>query len=182
MEKGNKAADNVSGTLLNTVEGQIGWIREVMIGRARRLAECGLTDITFMVIGQGIETMGAFLDKKPFRAKGQAASRFSVALDELFPPRYSALNGRGFLFANLRSSLTHLSVGRPPVVLAHTCVKAGTRKPYGRLCCRMGKNNRQTCRRDTADKTPGRCIICRLTRYSVVLRQANTGPCEIILM
>ena len=124
MEKGNKAADNVSGTLLNTVEGQNGWIREVMIGRARRLAECGLTDITFMVIGQGIETMGAFLDKKPFRAKGQAASRFSVALDELFPPRYSALNGRGFLFANLRSSLTHLSVGSPHLVLAHTCDKA----------------------------------------------------------
>ena len=124
MEKGNKAADNVSGTLLNTVEGQIGWIREVMIGRARRLAECGLTDITFMVIGQGIETMGAFLDKKPFRAKGQAASRFSVALDELFPPRYSALNGPGFLFANLRSSLTHLSVGSPHLVLAHTCDKA----------------------------------------------------------
>ena len=124
MEKGNKAADNVSGTLLNTVEGQTGWIREVMIGRARRLAECGLTDITFMVIGQGIETMGAFLDKKPFRAKGQAASRFSVALDELFPPRYSALNGRGFLFANLRSSLTHLSVGSPHLVLAHTCDKA----------------------------------------------------------
>ena len=124
MEKGNKAADNVSGTLLNTAEGQTGWIREVMIGRARRLAECGLTDITFMVIGQGIETMGAFLDKKPFRAKGQAASRFSVALDELFPPRYSALNGRGFLFANLRSSLTHLSVGSPHLVLAHTCDKA----------------------------------------------------------
>ena len=124
MEKGNKAADNVSGTLLNTVEGQTGWIREVMIGRARRLAECGLTDITFMVIGQGIETMGAFLDKKPFRAKGQAASRFSVALDELFPPRYSALNGRGFLFANMRSSLTHLSVGSPHLVLAHTCDKA----------------------------------------------------------
>lgn len=124
MEKGNKAADNVSGTLLNTVEGQTGWIREVMIGRARQLAECGLTDITFMVIGQGIETMGAFLDKKPFRAKGQAASRFSVALDELFPPRYSALNGRGFLFANLRSSLTHLSVGSPHLVLAHTCDKA----------------------------------------------------------
>ena len=124
MEIGNKAADNVSGTLLNTVEGQTGWIREVMIGRARRLAECGLTDITFLVIGQGIETMGAFLDKKPFRAKGQAASRFSVALDELFPPRYSALNGRGFLFANLRSSLTHLSVGSPHLVLAHTCDKA----------------------------------------------------------
>ena len=124
MEKGNKAADNVSGTLLNTVEGQTGWIREVMIGRARRLAECGLTDITFLDIGQGIETMGAFLDKKPFRAKGQAASRFSVALDELFPPRYSALNGRGFLFANLRSSLTHLSVGSPHLVLAHTCDNA----------------------------------------------------------
>ena len=124
MEKGNKAADNVSGTLLNTVEGQTGWIREVMIGRARRLAECGLTDITFMVIGQGIETMGAFLDKKPFRAKGQAASRFSVALDELFPPRYSALNGRGFLFANLRSSLTHLWVVSPILALPNTCYKA----------------------------------------------------------
>lgn len=124
MEKGDKTADNAYGGLLNTAEGQAVWIREVMIGRVRRLAECGFTDIAFMVIGQGIETMGAFLDKKPFRAKGQAASRFSAALDELFPPRYSALNGRGFLFANLRSSLTHLSVGSPHLVLVHTCDKA----------------------------------------------------------
>lgn len=125
MEKGDKASGNVSGALLNTAQGQAGWIREVMIGRARRLAGCGFTDITFMVIGQGIETMGAFLDKKPFRAKGQAAVRFSKALDELFPPRYSALNGRGFLFANLRSSLTHLSAGSPHLILARACDKSG---------------------------------------------------------
>lgn len=119
MENGNKnTEENTPAELLNTVEGQTAWIRSVPIEQARRLAGCGFTDIAFMITGQGIETMGAFLDKKPFRAKGQAAARFSKALEELFPPRYAALNGRGFLFANLRSSLTHLSVGSPHLVLA----------------------------------------------------------------
>ena len=104
--------------LLDTPEQQAGWIREVLCRQAEALAETGFTDIAFMVVGQGIETMGAFLDKKPFRAPGQSRERFDRALAELFPPRYADLNSRGFLYRNLRSSLTHLSVGSPHLVLS----------------------------------------------------------------
>lgn len=39
-------------------------------------------------------------------------------MSELFPPRYAQLNGRDFLYRNLRSSLTHLAVGSPHLWLA----------------------------------------------------------------
>ena len=103
--------------LLDTPQQQARWIREVFCRQAERLAGDGYADVAFMVIGQGIETMGAFLDKKPFRARGQSAARFARALEEVFPPRYARLNNRDFLFRNLRSSLTHLSIGSPHLVL-----------------------------------------------------------------
>lgn len=106
--------------LLDTAAGQTAWIRDTFIEQTGRLAEAGFPDLAFLVIGQGIETMGAFLDKKPFRAPGQSRERFDKALKELFPPRYAALNGRDFLYRNLRSSLTHLSAGSPHLVLAAT--------------------------------------------------------------
>lgn len=107
-----------TGKLLGTAPEQAGWIRRTFIEQARRLAGSGFTDVAFLVVGQGIETMGAFLDRKPFRAPGQSRARFSRALNELFPPRYARLNERDFLYRNLRSSLTHLSVGSPHLVLA----------------------------------------------------------------
>ncbi len=105
--------EETKGALLDTAEQQAEWIRRTFIDQTRRLVEQGFPDIAFLVIGQGIETMGAFLDRKPFRAKGQSRERFSRALSELFPPRYAQLNGRDFLYRNLRSSLTHLAVGSP---------------------------------------------------------------------
>ena len=122
--------------LLDTPEQQAEWIREVLCRQTEALAGAGFTDIAFMVIGQGIETMGAFLDKKPFRAPGQSHERFDKALAELFPPRYAELNGRGFLYRNLRSSLTHLSVGSPEKK-AGIC-RSRTKKPFwcSRICYR----------------------------------------------
>lgn len=114
----NSSATSEKKYLLDTAAGQAAWIRETFIAQTVRLAAAGFSDVTFLVIGQGIETMGAFLDKKPFRAPGQSRERFGKALEELFPPRYAALNGRDFLYRNLRSSLTHLSVGSPHLVLA----------------------------------------------------------------
>lgn len=103
--------------LLDTAAEQIDWIRNTFIDQTTRLVEAGFPDIAFLTMGQGIETMGAFLDKKPFRAPGQSRERFAAALVELFPPRYAQLNGRDFLYRNLRSSLTHLSIGSPHLAL-----------------------------------------------------------------
>lgn len=103
--------------LLDTPTPQCQWIRSTFIEQVSRLVADGYTMIAYMVIAQGIETMGAFIDKKPFKARGQGAARFALALEKLFPDRYSAFNRRDFLYQNLRGNLTHLSVGSPYIVL-----------------------------------------------------------------
>lgn len=70
--------EEAKGTLLDTADRQAEWIRRMFIDQTRRLVEQGFPDIAFLVIGQGIETMGAFLDRKPFRAKGSRANVFPV--------------------------------------------------------------------------------------------------------
>ena len=107
----------IDSSLLNTSEEQCQWIRSTFIEQTEKLIQSGFTTIAYMVIGQGIETMGAFLDKKPFKAKGQSVERFSLALKKMFPERYSEFNNRDFLYRNLRSNLTHLSVGSPYLFL-----------------------------------------------------------------
>lgn len=107
----------IDSSLLDTPEQQCEWIRTTFIDQSQKLIQCGFTLVAYMVMGQGIETMGAFLDKKPFKAKGQSVERFSLALKKMFPPRYSEFNNRDFLYRNLRSNLTHLSVGSPYLFL-----------------------------------------------------------------
>ncbi|MDD4819713.1 MAG: hypothetical protein PHD21_02635 [Flavobacteriales bacterium] len=107
----------IDSSLLNTPEQQCQWIQSTFIDQSEKLIECGFTLVAYMVIGQGVETMGAFLDKKPFKAKGQSVERFSLALKKMFPARYSEFNNRDFLYRNLRSNLTHLSVGSPYLFL-----------------------------------------------------------------
>ena len=105
--------------LLDTPALQSQWIRSTFIEPVPRLVDDGYTMIAYMVIAQGIETMGAFIDKKPFKARGQGAARFALALERLFPARYSSFNRRDFLYQHLRGNLTHLSVGSPHLILGN---------------------------------------------------------------
>ena len=66
--------------------------------------------ISIGIISQNIETLGAFLDKKPFKTPRQSSIRFNLALEKLFPSRYSFLNRNGFLYKQLRSNFTHLNL------------------------------------------------------------------------
>ena len=65
--------------------------------------------ISFSLICQGIEFLGACLDSEPFSAKGLSAPRFRRAIDDLFPRSYHKFNqgtGRPFdLYENLRCGL-----------------------------------------------------------------------------
>ena len=65
--------------------------------------------ISFSLICQGIEFLGACLDSEPFSAKGLSAPRFRRAIDDLFPRSYHKFNqgtGRPFdLHENLRCGL-----------------------------------------------------------------------------
>ncbi len=77
--------------------------------------------ISFSLICQGIEFLGACLDSEPFSAKGQSAARFRRAVYDLFPASYRSFNqgtGRSFdLYENLRCGLQHVILPESPIEL-----------------------------------------------------------------
>lgn len=60
-----------------------------------------------LAMTQGIETAGALLDNKPFKAKDQGRKRFQLALRKLFPKQYLEANNRLDLYSQLRSHMAH---------------------------------------------------------------------------
>lgn len=86
------------------------FIQERLLSEVKQLVEAGFDRIAVGIISQNIETLGAFLDKKPFKTPRQSSIRFDLALERLFPPRYSQLNKNGFLYKQLRSNFTHLNL------------------------------------------------------------------------
>jgi len=77
--------------------------------------------ISFSLICQGIEFLGACLDSEPFSAKGLSAARFRRAIYDLFPTSYHKFNqgsGRPFdLYENLRCGLLYVILPGLPLEL-----------------------------------------------------------------
>lgn len=86
------------------------FIKRRMMAEVQALVDSGFKRIAVGMISQYIETLGAFLDKKPFKTPRQSSQRFDLALKKLFPPRYSGFNKNNFLYKQLRSNFTHLGV------------------------------------------------------------------------
>ncbi len=86
------------------------FIKTRMIKEVEGLVTSGFQRIAVGMISQYIETLGAFLDKKPFKTPRQSSQRFHLALEKLFPPRYSGFNKNNFLYKQLRSNFTHLGI------------------------------------------------------------------------
>ena len=63
-----------------------------------------------IILSQTIETLGAFIDNKPFRAKIQSKKRFGLALKLLFPKNYKRANNNFFLYNKLRNQIAHILV------------------------------------------------------------------------
>ncbi len=63
-----------------------------------------------VILSQTIETLGAFIDNKPFRAKMQSKKRFGLALKYLFPKNYKRANNDFFLYNKLRNQIAHILV------------------------------------------------------------------------
>jgi hypothetical protein len=88
------------------------FIQKVLIDQFKEIQQKEENDrISFNLICQGIEFLGACLDSEPFSAKGLGASRFRRTVHDLFPRAYRPFNqgsGRPFdLYENLRCSLLH---------------------------------------------------------------------------
>jgi len=88
----------------------LNFIQNVLIETFKEIQQDGAhRDISFSLICQGIEFLGACLDSEPFSAKGLNAPRFRRAIYHLFPASYHPFNqgsGRPFdIYENLRCSL-----------------------------------------------------------------------------
>jgi hypothetical protein len=98
------------------------FIQKVLIEEFREIQqdECHHY-ISFSLICQGIEFLGACLDSEPFSAKGQSAARFRRAIYDLFPASYRQFNqgtGRPFdLYENLRCAVLHAILPVSPLEL-----------------------------------------------------------------
>ncbi len=89
------------------------FIQKILIDEFKEIQqEEGRHYISFCLICQGIEFLGACLDSEPFSAKGLNAPRFRKAIDDLFPTSYHPLNqgtGKPFdLYEVFRCGLMHV--------------------------------------------------------------------------
>ena len=112
------------------------FLREVIVGEINKLQGIGLSYIQFVVMGQAVEVLGAFLDNKPMKAQGQTATRFSLSVRKLFGGRYRLLNDKNFLYNKLRNQMTHAFMPSEDLLLLN---RADAPEGYKHLQWRDGK-------------------------------------------
>lgn len=83
------------------------FIQRLFIDDVKKMIDSELYHLAFVVMAQGIETLGSFLDTKPLKAKDQSKLRFSHAVNRLMPKEYRNLNDNHKLYDQLRASLAH---------------------------------------------------------------------------
>ncbi|MBI9055360.1 MAG: hypothetical protein JEY96_16165 [Bacteroidales bacterium] len=83
------------------------FIQTVFIDDIQRLIDAELYHFAFVIMAQGLETLGSFLDSKPLKARDQSKLRFSHAINRLMPQKYAQFNNNHLLYDQLRASLAH---------------------------------------------------------------------------
>lgn len=83
------------------------FIQKVFINETGKLVDAGFYHFAFVIMVQGMETLGSFLDSKPLKAREQSKLRFSHAINRLMPKQYAGLNNNHRLYDQLRASLAH---------------------------------------------------------------------------
>lgn len=83
------------------------FIKKVFIEETGKLISAGFYHFAFIIMAQGLETLGSFLDSKPLKAREQSKLRFSHAINRLMPVKYSKLNNNHAFYDQLRASLAH---------------------------------------------------------------------------
>lgn len=107
----------------------LNFIQKVLIETFEEIQhEEGHRNISFSLICQGIEFLGACLDSEPFSAKGLNAPRFRRAIYDLFPTSYRPFNqgsGKPFdMYENLRCSLFQSILQESRLELIQRCGEA----------------------------------------------------------
>lgn len=86
------------------------FVRNVLLDEVRTMQAAGVQYHTLAAMAHGIEVCGALLDNRPFKAKGLGRSRFSLALQQLFPPEYAKADRTVDLYGQLRSHMSHCMI------------------------------------------------------------------------
>ncbi len=86
------------------------FVKKVIIADIKKMQDNDLHYLSLVLIGQSIETLGGFLDKKPFRARAQSKNRFDKEINILFPAKYKIVNKGGWLFDKLRNHMAHMLI------------------------------------------------------------------------
>ena len=98
------------------------FINSVLVGEFKSIQqESGHHYLSFGLIAQGIEFLGACLDNYDFFKENESRTRFNLAISELFPIKYHSYIGtKGTpynLFDNLRCGILHTLVPKPVLEL-----------------------------------------------------------------
>ncbi|MCT4636755.1 MAG: hypothetical protein N4A72_03510 [Bacteroidales bacterium] len=102
------------------------FVKDIIVDRIGEMIDAEMYHMAFILMGQSIETLGAVIDSKPLKAKAQSRKRFDSAIYRLFPKDYQQINKNGFLYDQLRTTLTHLFVPGGFVLLT-----SASNKEYG---------------------------------------------------
>ena len=86
------------------------FLNKIVLTEIKSLIENKKYYTALLILSHSIETLGALLDNKPFRAKMQSKRRFNYALKVLFPPEYKKLNHDYYLYNQLRNQMAHLLI------------------------------------------------------------------------
>lgn len=93
---------------MKSAEDHINFLQNEILGKIQKMYDAGLEEYACLIMAQGIEVMGAYLDDKPMRAKAQSAKRFSLAIYKLFDVRYISINKKNRLYYQLRANFIHM--------------------------------------------------------------------------
>ncbi|MDR2835798.1 MAG: hypothetical protein LBV69_06320 [Bacteroidales bacterium] len=103
--------------LISTKEEHINFLKTNILDSIKILLNEKQIKFAFLLMGQATEILGAYLDKKPIRAKQQSAARFELAIYKLFPEEYKRINKSNFLYYQLRNFLIHSFIPSKNIIL-----------------------------------------------------------------
>ena len=89
-----------------------------LVEESKNLLEAGFIFPALFLVSQGIETLGAFLDKKPIAAKAQSKKRFNLAIQQLFSKKYNELSNDNWLYKQLRCNVSHMCSAGAFIIVA----------------------------------------------------------------
>ncbi len=96
-----------------------------LVEESKRLVEAGFFFPALFLVSQGIESLGAFIDKKPIAAKGQSKKRFNLAIQQLFSTQYKQLCDDNWLYKQLRCNISHMCSAGAFIILCTREEKVG---------------------------------------------------------